>query len=69
MSNTYTSRLNEETYQGQPAFGAWNNRAVTRRMKRVDATSERARFNNKPAPQGTLPAVTPVMAVKVVSGA
>lgn len=56
---------NDGTFRGNQAFGAWNNRQVTKRMERAERESDRARFNNFPAPIGTLPAKPPVMAILV----
>jgi len=54
---------NDGTFRGTQAFGAWNNRQVTERMERAERESDRARFNNFPAPIGTLPARPPVLAI------
>jgi len=56
---------NNGTYRGQIAMGGWDNRQTTQRMRRAERQSERARFNNRPAPEGTLPAPPPVQAVIV----
>jgi len=46
---------NNGTYRGTNALAAWNNRTRTKRIRREEKASDRPRFNNKPAPLGTLP--------------
>jgi hypothetical protein len=55
------------SYKGQQPQGGWDNRAVTKRMVRAERDSERPRFNNRPAPEGTLPVEKQVMHVQVIS--
>jgi hypothetical protein len=57
---------NDGTYRGSIATASWNNRTTTRRIRREERKSDRPRFNNKPAPLGTLPEKREPMLVSVV---